>query len=229
MERIEQLRQQAENLLWGADADQQVALLIALSSTALLLWLVGVLRIRRSTEYLLSVLDESTPERMRITALPWRGFDAEIPSPADPFWRLFVEYRSPLVFSPVDAFAALVGRHQGTLIIRARFKEMPRSELAWVQGGVPGQALSKDANVSAWIHRRMAIINSEYATRGNQVERLSRTFTEFQARFSPAIRRVCIQAEMENELEVVVSMHTLSARAIPHLMASVWSLGQAAM
>jgi hypothetical protein len=123
----------------------------------------------------------------------------------------------------------LVGRHQGTLTIRARLNQPPKSELAWIRDGVPGQVLSKDANISAWIHRRIAVINSEYATRGNHVERLSRTFTEFQARFAPAVRRVCIQAETEHEVEVVVSMAPLSPRAIPHLMASVWSLGHAAM
>jgi hypothetical protein len=191
----------------------------------LLLWFGGIMRTRRYTRWLLRTLQESTPERIQVTPR-WNGFNAQIINPPAPFQTLFVVYTSPWTINPLVGLAAIFNPG-GRLTIQAGFYGTPQSELAWMRRGVPGQALGKETNVSAWVHRKLTVTGGEYATRGSRVEGLSRTFTEFYIRFNAALLRVCIQQEMERQLEVVVSMNSLPVEAIPHLLASTWSLGQA--
>jgi hypothetical protein len=226
MDWIELARSAGEALLNFNQNGPFAGLGIGAALLFLLLWIGGVVRVRRYTERLLRSLQESTPERVQVSPR-WDGFEAKIINPTAPFQTLVVTYTSPLVINPLAAVAALFGPG-GRLMIAAGFYGTPRAELAWVRRGVPGQAFRQETNVSAWVHRKLAMTYGEYATRGSRVEGLSRTFTEFYIRFNPALLRVCIQQEMDRQLEVVVSMSSLPVEAIPHLMASTWSLGQAA-
>lgn len=192
----------------------------------LILWFGGIMRSRRYSERLLRTLQESTPERVQVTPR-WDGFEAQIINPPAPFQTLRVVYKSPWTINPLAALAAIFGPG-GRLMIQAGFYGAPQAELAWMRRSAPGQAFGKETNVSAWVHRKLTVTGGEYATRGSRVERLNRTFTEFYIRFNAALLRVCIQQEMERQLEVVVSMGSLPVEAVPHLMASTWSLGQAA-
>lgn len=187
-------------------------------------WVGGVLRTRRYTNRLLHILLESTPERIEVRPR-WDGFAAKVIQPMPPFQMLLIVYDAPLMINPITAWSALLGNTGGQLTVQGRFYGVPRAELAWLRGGVPGQVLHKDANVSAWIHRRIAVTKTEFATRGAQVEPLVASFTEFYLRFNPALQRASIQQEMENQIEIVVLTQPLSLKSIPHLMASMVSMG----
>ncbi len=216
---LEQLIAAAMRLSWQILVGGGVLLLLG--------WIGGTLRTRRYTQELLDVIIESTPER--VEAQPrWDGFAAKIVQPMPPFQLLLIVYDAPLILNPLTALAALFGQTGGQLSIQGRFHGTPRAELAWIRRGVPGQALHPDTNVSAWIHRRIGVTKGEYATRGPHVEPLIATFIEFYLRFNPALQRVCIQQEMERQLEIIVLMQTLPITAIPHLMASTTTMGLAA-
>jgi hypothetical protein len=223
---IEFLRSEGGNLLNFIQNGPYVGFGVGGVLLILFMWIGGILRIQRYGERLLRSLQESTPERIQVTPR-WDGFEAKIIHPTAPFQTLVVTYTSPWPINPLAALAAIFGPG-GRLTIQAGFYGTPRAELAWMRRSVPGQAFRQETNVSAWVHRKLAVTGGEYATRGSRVERLSRTFAEFYIRFNPALLRVCIQQEMEPQLEVVVSMSSLPVETIPHLMASTWSLGQAA-
>lgn len=204
-------------------------LVLAMGVLLVMLWASGIARIRRATRLLRRVLDESTPDRLLFDPRDRSGFRAEIVTPSEPYQQLQVDYRAPSFFNPLAIVAAVFGRSRGQLTLQASLRQPPTAELIWVRGSVPGQAFQKETNPSSWVHRKIAVTNSEYATRGSYVEPLVRTFVEFQTRFSPALRRVCIQREhAHKEVEVVVAMNPLSPHSLPHLIAYVWSLGQAA-
>lgn len=226
MDWIELARSEGENLLNFIQNGPLLGLGAGVLLLLIVMWIGGIVRIRGYAERLLRSLQESTPERIQVTP-HWDGFEAQIINPTAPFQTLVVTYVSPLPVNPLAALTALFGPG-GRLTIQAGFYGTPRAELAWMRRGIPGQVFRKETNVSAWVHRQLAMTNGEYATRGSRVEGLSRAFTEFYIRFNPALLRVCIQQEMDRQLEVVVSMSSLPVEAIPHLMASTWSLGQAA-
>lgn len=187
-------------------------------------WAGGYWRTKRYTQRMLRVLVESTPER--VEARPrWDGFAAKVIHPMPPFQMLLIVYDAPLILNPITAWAALFGQTGGQLTIQGRFYGTPRSELAWMRGGVPGQLLHKDTNVSAWIHRRIPVTKTEFATRGDQVEALVAAFIEFYLRFNPALQRASIQQVADNQLEVVVLTQPLDTKSIPHLMASMLTMG----
>lgn len=227
MDLLEWLRQFAQELYQGLGADPLWTVAVFMAAAITVVWFTGVLRVRHYTHRLLYVLDESTPERMRITPT-WNGFRADILNPILPYQTLTVLYVAPLPLDLMAMAAAIFGHSGGRLTIQARFRTPLRAELAWVRGGLPAQALRKESDISAWIHRKLAITSSEYATRGNRVEPLAAAFTEIYIRFHTSIQRVCIQQELDVPLEIVVAMSDLPPAALPHLLASAWSLSQAA-
>ncbi len=222
---FEQILHELEIILSSPDA--QVSALVGLCAVGLFWW-VGALRIRRSTQRIHKILVEGTADPLRFVAGVRRGFSADILTPTDLFRQISVTYTPPSLWNPLAIVAAIFGRSRGRLRIQAQFRRPPTAEFIWVRNGVPGQLFGKESNPSSWVHRHLVLTKSEYATRGSHVEPLIRTFGELQSRFSPALRRISIQRTEEKEIEMVVAMNPLAPAALPHLMASLWSLGQSA-
>lgn len=208
--------------------DWPLVLGIVVVALLLLAWIAGASRIQRLGRMIQVVLEQSIPGSVSQQDRRGAGFTLDIQPPPEPFTRFTVIYRPPSLLTPIGALAALF-RSAGHLIVQTELAHSPGSELVWIQGGVPGQVLGNNANAAAWIHRRLATIHSEYATRGTDIGPLMQTFSEFQARFAPMLYRISIQADEDPMLEVVVKARGLTPENIPPLIATIQTLGRSAL
>lgn len=194
------------------------------------LWVTGRLRKRRRTRVMLAALQGSTRGRV----VPFRGpsawgFTTTVTPAPEPFREFSVSYRPLSIFDPIDLAQRLGGRTPGLLHVWALLPESPSAEIVWIRGQAPGRAVGREPGRGLWIHHRLDIRATEYATRGPNTAALCHVFLDMQARFGPLLQRVIIQREGAPQVEVVLTTTGLDTRDIPALLTTLRAAGRAAL
>src|SRR5690606_6064546 len=137
------------------------------------LWVTARLRKRRRTRAMLAALQGSTRGRVAPFRGPsaW-GFTATVTPAPEPFREFSVSYRPMSIFDPVDLARRLGGRTLGLMHVWALLPEPPSAEIVWIRGQAPARAVGREPGRGLWIHHRLDIRSTEYATRGTNTSAL---------------------------------------------------------
>ena len=162
------------------------------------------------------------------------SFTVDLRPAPEPFITLTLAYRAPATLDPLGLLARWLFRRGGTLRTTARLPRRPSAELVWARGRTAGVALGRDEAAALWVQRRLDTTGSEYATRGPNPQAVVRAFQDLHARFGPLLDRVLVQGRREPsggviDLEVTLRTGSLNASELPAMVATLRSLGRAAL
>lgn len=204
-------------------------LLIAILALLVAAWLAANLQGRKRN--LALGFEESTRSRLAYTrGVSMRCFAARFEPAPEPFTHLEVAYRSGATPDPIGFLIAALTRRNDELALRARLPDRPAAELIWERGRIPALARARRAREALWMHRHSELIGAAYAVRGVDVAALEYVFVDLQARFGHALRRVYVTADREDvHVEVILQGTYLRREDVPALVATIRSLGRAAM
>lgn len=204
--------------------------LIALLLLVAIAWLAGrVHTVQRSRE-LLAALDDSTRGKVKPAQGPGAaGFRGAIEPPPEPFVHFAVDYRARARFDVLGMLLGPLTPRTDLLVLTARLPTHPVAELVWAAGQVPARALARRERASLWVLRRLDIVDAEYAVRGANTGAIEHVFLDLQARFRPFLQRISVQGDDDPEVHVVLRVSRMNLREVPALMASLRTLGKAAL
>ena len=209
-------------------------LLVTIASILTLLviaWIAARVQTGRRNQGLAQGFADSTRHALRFERGPAaNGFVARFDPAPDPFVRLVLRYRSGATVDPLGLLMrAFVGRGD-ELVIHGLLPDRPAAELDWERGRIPERALARRARVSLWVQRRSDFIESEFAVRGVDTTALEHVFVDLQARFGVLLHSVSVVADRQDlHMEIVMRGAALRASEAPGLIATIRSLGRAAM
>lgn len=209
-------------------------LLVTLASVLTLLviaWIAARIQTTRRNDSLAQGFAQSTRSHVVLDrGASAGGFVAHFEPAPDPFGRLELRYRSATAIDPIGLFWRMASGRSDELLIRGLLIDRPAAELVWARGRIPERALARRSRVSLWIQRRSDLIDSEYAVRGADTVTLEHVFIDFQARFGPLLHEVSVLADREDvHVEIVMRGADLRASEAPALVATIRSLGRAAL
>lgn len=218
------------DLLVQLDEGRGWLLAAVLGLAVILCWAGGRQRKQVRAAAMMAALEGST--RGRVT--PYRGPDARgfvvTVSPApDPFREFSVSYRAVSILDPVDLVRRLAGGGPAQLQVWAILPAPPSAEIVWARGRPPGRALGRRPGHGLWVHHRLELSGSEYATRGANTNALRHAFVDLHARFGSLLQRVIIQREGGPQVELVAAGTGLDPGDLPALLAGLRAAGRAAL
>ena len=221
VESIDRLIAEARDNYWLLGA-------LALGAILVTLWVATAITYTRRGRAIGAALNDSARSHVAFIRPPGaRGFFAQLDPAPDPFWRLSVAYHTTP--NPIEWIGRRLIARQARLVIQGQVKERPRAEMLWIRGQVPNRALSRTANPSLWVQRRLDFLAYEYATRGVNTGALVHAFADLQTRFGPMLDKVALQADTNPELEIVVRTANMDIEDIPALITTIRALGRAAL
>ena len=207
-----------------------VATLAAVLSLLLIAWIAARVQTARRSRALALALDDSTRGRVMLQRGPGAAGVAGLIEPVpDPYVSLAVNYRAASALDPVTWLGRLAQRPDDRLVFEGRLPERPVAELVWQEGRIPAYATARRERSTLWVPRRADVVDAEYAVRGVDTGAIEHVFVDLQARFRPFLQEVIVLAEQEPEVRVVLRLAGLNLREIPPLVASLRTLGRAAL
>lgn len=184
----------------------------------------------RRCRVLLAALNDSTRGRIVADHIPsGAGFAAHIAPPPEPFTHFQITYRAVNRFNMLGWLLNPNAMRQDRLELCASLHTLPRQELLWMRGAIPGRALAREAGSPLWTRHRLDFTRSEFATRGANPSALIHTFSELQTRFEPLLYRVTVLAEGDPALQVWLRGSGLNADEASPLVALIRAAGRAAL
>lgn len=205
--------------------------IVALLVLLIIAWLAARIQTGRRNQGLAQGFADSTRSRLDFAQPPAAGgFAAHFTPAPEPYTRLELAHRGGATVDPIGLLVrALTGRRDD-LVIRGLLIDRPHAELIWRRGSIPDRALARRARVSLWVQRRSDLIESEYAVRGVDTTALEYVFIDLQARFGPLLHSVSVVADRADlHVEIVLQGTALRAADAPGLIATIRSLGRAAL
>jgi len=208
-----------------------LATIAALLALLIIAWLAARNQTGRRNQGLAQGFADSTRSQLRFERTPTAGgFVASFePAPA-PFVQLQLFYRGGATIDPIGLLVRTVTGRRDELSLRGLLHERPAAELLWARGRIPARALARREHASLWMQRRSDLIDSEYAVRGVDTAALEHVFVDLQARFGALLHSVSVVADREEmHVEIVLRGADLRAAEAPGLIATLRSLGRAAL
>jgi hypothetical protein len=157
------------------------------------------------------------------------GFLATLQPAPEPFADFRCEYRSSATGNPLD----WLGGRGARLDLRGTVSQRPVAELLWQRGRIPAQALGRPgegrSRTTLWVLRRLDIVDAEFVVRGADTGAVERVFLDLQARFGAHLLQVAVRADEPISLEVSLRTSGFPAEELPALVATVRTLGRAAL
>jgi len=186
-----------------------------LALIAFALWLGARLVRKRRIQALYAALGDSVSSRLMLRGkLSADGFVADFePAPA-PFRSLTVR----------------VGPSSGQRVLAffGALPQPPTSEIMWVRGTPPLNALGAHPGAGVWAIRSLDVAATQFATRGENVGAVCHEFHELATRFGPALLRIAVQRDHTPHLLVEAVVASLAVDEIGPLGRAVRSLARAA-
>lgn len=132
--------------------------------------------------------------------------------------------------APFRSLSVRVGLSSGqqALAFLGTLPQAPPSEIMWVRGTPPLNALGAHPGAGVWAMRRLDVAAAEFATRGNNSNAIIHEFQAIMTRFGPSLQRVSVQANHTPHLLVEVMAASLVVNEIGPLVRAVRSLARAA-
>ncbi len=187
--------------------------------TLALRWIITSMQITRRSRAWVTALADSTRSQVIATQPPGRtGFLVTLKPAPEPFCHFTISYYTTSNFA--------LRRPADRLVLRGKLITPPLAELLWQRGQTPARALGSR---TLWVRRRLDVTNSQYATRGDNVNAIIRVFSDLHTRFGSALEKVTIQVESDAEVEVVLWGSQLAQEEISALVAGVRAAGRAAL
>ncbi len=225
-------------------ADLVLAVFVCIGLLLLASWVAGRAQMRKRSELILTYLDDSTAADAEIEKpLSSGGFETTLRPAPEPFDFCLVRYRTRAQFNPLAWLLQLIAPSPEHFEIRAMLPSPPGSELVWIRGQLPATALGLYPSRDLWTLRRLDIVDTEYATRGDATNAVQHAFGELQNRFGPFLVHIVVRADIpytettqselldgiaEPHVTVALSTARLDPAQTPILIALVRNLGRAA-
>jgi hypothetical protein len=207
-----------------------VVTLVAVLALLLIAWIAARVQTARRSRELAAALGDSTRGLVLLRRGPGAGgLAGAIEPPPDPYVSLTVDYRAASGLNPLTWLGRLAQRPADRIVFAGRLPVRPAAELVWQTGRIPAYATAQRERTTLWVPRRADVVNAEYAVRGVDTGSIEHVFVDLQARFRPFLQEVIVLAEQDPEVRVVLQMAGLNLNEIPPLVASLRTLGRAAL